>query len=316
MKVLLFTHESDIDGMGNVVFAKMAFDEVDYVLTETYELQGELAKFYDDGSIYDYDMIFVTDLWLEDPMLTKVATDERLAGKFFVFDHHKSAIEGGFNRYPFTTIRYEDELGLCCGTSLFHEFLVSLRYLDSDNKTAKDFAELTRRYDTWEWKTRYDEETPHLLTLLFDAVGPECYIELMYQKLAHEKDGFAFSELEKKLIDNKIRQIQGKFEKYAEKILYKTIFGLKAGIVFIDYEYRNDLTEYFRQHDYDMDFVMLISMDKGTVSYRNIRKDVNVRVIAEALGGKGNDKSAGSPISEAQKQAMVKVLLTKSDMNL
>ena len=34
--------------------------------------------------------------------------------------------------------------------------------------------------------------------------------------------------------------------------------GLKAGIVFIDYEYRNDLAEYFRQHHFDMDFAMMI----------------------------------------------------------
>ena len=38
MKVLLFTHKSDIDGMGNAVLAKIAFAEVDYVLCETYNL--------------------------------------------------------------------------------------------------------------------------------------------------------------------------------------------------------------------------------------------------------------------------------------
>lgn len=59
MKVLLFTHKSDIDGMGNVVLAKLAFEEVDYVLYETFNLQNEISKFYDDGSIYHYDMILL-----------------------------------------------------------------------------------------------------------------------------------------------------------------------------------------------------------------------------------------------------------------
>ena len=67
MKVLLFTHKSDIDGMGNAVLAKIAFAEVDYVLCETYNLQNEILKFYDKGDIYNYDIIFVKDLWLEEP---------------------------------------------------------------------------------------------------------------------------------------------------------------------------------------------------------------------------------------------------------
>ncbi len=31
MKVLLFTHKSDIDGMGSVILAKLAFKEVNYI---------------------------------------------------------------------------------------------------------------------------------------------------------------------------------------------------------------------------------------------------------------------------------------------
>ena len=92
MKVLLFTHKSDIDGMGNAVLAHLAFKNVSYVLCETFNLQKEIAKYYKDKSIYNYDMIFVTDLWLEEPTLTKVAQDEKLKDKFFVFDHHKSAL--------------------------------------------------------------------------------------------------------------------------------------------------------------------------------------------------------------------------------
>lgn len=310
MKVLLFTHKSDIDGMGNAVLAKLAFEDVDYVLCETFNLQNEIAKFYEDGTIYNYDMIFVTDLWLEEPMLTKVAEDKQLAGKFFVFDHHKSALEGNFNKYPFTTIRVSDELGLCCGTSLFYEYLVSKNLLDPKNPVIKDFQELTRRYDTWEWKTKYDDETPHELTLLFNSVGCEGYIELMYQKLSNQKDisEFCFSELENMLIKNKKDQIQEQLTNYAKKIYYKTILGLKAGIIFIDYEYRGELTEYLRQNGFDMDFVMLIALDYGTISYRNIRSDVNVRLIAEAFGGKGHDKAAASPISEKQKQLIIKIL--------
>ena len=309
MKILLFTHKSDIDGMGNAVLAKLAFDEVDYVLCETFNLQNEIAKYYDDGSIYNYDKVFVTDLWLEEPTLTKVANDEQLKDKFFVFDHHKSALEGNFNKYPFTTIRISDERGLCSGTSLFYEYLVANSFIDSTIRRIEDFSELTRKYDTWEWKTKYNDEMPHELTLLFDSVGCDGYIKLMFEKLRNSANGdFQFSELERMLIDNKISQVQEKLSNYAKKIYYREILGLKAGIVFIDYEYRNDLAEYFRQHNFDMDFTMLIALDYGTISYRNIKDNVNVRLIAEAMGGKGHDKAASSPISEEQKKELIKVL--------
>ena len=307
MKVLLFTHKSDIDGMGNAVLAKLAFENVNYKLCETFNLQNEILKYFEDGSIYNYDMIFVTDLWLEEPTLTKVANDKKLQGKFFVFDHHESALLGGFNKYPFTTIRISDEKGLCSGTSLFYEYLIENGFLLKEEILIKEFSELTRKYDTWEWKTKYNDETPHELTLLFDSVGCDGYIKLMIEKLQEKSSEFKFNELEKMLIANKRQQV------LESKVVYKEVMGLKAGIVFIDYEYRNDLAEYFRKQNLDMDFAMLIALDYGTISYRNIKDNINVRLIAEAMGGKGHDKASSSPISEEQKKNLIKVLIRKNE---
>lgn len=312
MKVLLFTHKSDIDGMGGTVLAKLAFDEVEYILCETFNLQEEIAKYYDSEKIYNYDFIFVTDLWLEEPTLSKVANDEKLKDKFFVFDHHRSAILGNFNQYSFTTVRVSDEHGLCSGTSLFYEWLVEVGKIDSHFQMIRDFSELTRQYDTWEWKTKYNDGKPHELTLLFDCVGCDGYIRLMYQKLSEEQDpqaAFTFNQMEKMLINNKIKQVQEKLDSYAKKVYYRELFGLKAGIVFIDYEYRNDLAEYFRRSKVEMDFVMLIALDYGTISYRTVKKGVNVRLIAEKMGGKGHDQAASSPISDQQKDKLLEVLI-------
>lgn len=308
MKVLLFTHKSDIDGMGNAVLAKLAFEEVEYVLCETFSLQEKIAKYYNNEKIYDYDKIFVTDLWLEEPTLSKVANDKKLKDKFFVFDHHKSALEGDFNKYPFTTIRIFDEKGMCSGTSLFYEYLTNNKFIDKRIEGIKEFSELTRKYDTWEWKTKYNEEMPHELTLLFDAVGCDNYIKLIFEKLKNNNKNFTFKKIEKMLIDNKRKQSQEKLENYAKKVYYAEVLGLKAGIVFIDYEYRNDLAEYFRKNNFAMDFAMLIALDYGTISYRSIKENINVRIIAETFGGKGHDKTASSPISEEQKKALIEIL--------
>ena len=204
MKILVFTHKSDIDGMGGAVLSKLAFENVDYILCETFILQEEIEKYFNNGQIYDYDMIFVTDLWLEEPTLTKVAQDEKLKSKFFVFDHHKSALEENFNKYDFTTIKISGENGRCSGTSLFYEYLISNNYL-KNIKAIEDFVELTRRYDTWEWKNIYNDEKAHELTLLFDILGCNGYITTIFDKLKNidQDANFEFNNMEKMLINNK-----------------------------------------------------------------------------------------------------------------
>ena len=70
MKVLVISHESDIDGMGSIVLGKMAFGNVDYVLASNVViLENKFREYLENGSLYQYDRIFVTDLALNDPSL-------------------------------------------------------------------------------------------------------------------------------------------------------------------------------------------------------------------------------------------------------
>ena len=295
--------------MGGVILAKLAYQNVDYVLTETFDLQKNINRYIDSGKIYDYDLIYVTDIWLEEPTLSKVANDEKLKDKFFLFDHHESALDEGFDKYPFTTIKIKNDLGLCSGTSLFYEYLVKENILKEINSVSR-FVELTREYDTWEWKNIYNDEMAHELTLLFYVLGSDGYINLIYNKLKENSNEFKFNDIETILINNKKKQILEKVSNYKEKIFYKNISGLKTGIVFIDYEYRNDLVEYLREFDLDIDFLMMVAMDKGTISYRSI-SGVKVRPIAETFGGKGHDYAASSPINNDILESIVDILTTK-----
>jgi len=52
MKVLIFSHKSDIDGMGSAVLSKLAFKDVEYVLCETVNVQTEVEKDYNNKKIY------------------------------------------------------------------------------------------------------------------------------------------------------------------------------------------------------------------------------------------------------------------------
>lgn len=314
MKVLLFTHKNDIDGMGNAILADLAFDEVDYVLCGTFDLTKSVENHYEDGTIYNYDRVYVTDLCLEDPVLTRIAEDETLRGKVQVFDHHKTFAEPKYTKHNFITVKISDEKGLCCGTSLFYQHLLEQGLINKDDKATEEFVELTRQHDTWEWKNIYNNEKARELATLFDVVGCEEYIELMTSKLKNkEQESFEFNSLESTLIRNKLTQIEEQMAYYANNIHYQEILGMKAGVVFIDYEYRNELAEYFRQNNFDMDFTMMVSLDRGVVSYRSVKDGVHVRPVAELFGGKGHEKAASNPITQQMQTEIIKVLTKKEN---
>ena len=168
--------------------------------------------------------------------------------------------------------------------------------------------ELTRLYDTWEWVTVKNEPMARDLTTLFNAVGANAYIDLMYDKLDSRPNEFTFSDLELSLINNKNKQIKDKLQSYAKNIIYRNVLDLKAGIVFIDYEYRNDFAQYLRDNQFPMDFVMMISLDNGTISYRYVNAGIKVLPIAEHFGGKGHDYAASSPISHETKEDIIDII--------
>lgn len=131
-KIIIFSHEGDIDGLGCIVLGKLAFKEIDYVLMPNVEkLELSFREYIESGNFDRYTRIYVTDLALYDPSLTMVA-ESSLKDKVKVFDHHKRAIDDQMNRYSFTKIVEEDEKGKRCGTELFYEYLDEIHLINKN----------------------------------------------------------------------------------------------------------------------------------------------------------------------------------------
>ena len=304
MKILLFTHKSDIDGIGNIILAKLAFEEVDYALCEANNLTEMVNIYLVNEKIYQYDQIFITDLWLEDEILTKLANDEKLKGKIQVFDHHREVLK---NNYDFVTLKVNNENGVCCATQLFYDYLRNKNLLNAQNNI-QELVELTRRYDTWEWKTRYNDCKANELNTLFKVLGIEGYITSLVAKLKVPAN-LEFNDWEKQLIKQKIMQNAEQVKESTTRIIYRNVLGLKAGIVFINDEIKNDLAEYLREQNYDMDFLMAISMEKESISFRNVKDGVIVREIAQHFGGNGHDYAARAKINYLKRQRLIEEIL-------
>lgn len=311
MNVLLFSHKNDIDGMGNVVLAKLAFDKVDYILCETFDLETNVMNTIDTKKIYTYDKIFITDLCLKETSLQRIFEDELLKDKFQIIDHHKTYDHEKYTKYPFVKVQIQNDKGICCATSLFYEYLME-HHLLSQSVVVDEFVELTRQHDTWEWKNIYHNEKARELAILFDALGIEGYISFIYDKCRIQKE-FVFNEIEAFLIRNKKLEINDAIAGYLNNIYHRELLGYKAGIIFINYQHRNEIAEYLREHQYPIDFVMLISLDRGVVSYRSTKDHVTVRLIAEYFNGKGHDKAATNPITTLQKELMINILTSGKD---
>lgn len=304
MKVLLFTHEQDIDGMGSIIIGKQAFEEFDYITCKTFEVNEKVNKTIENNSIYKYDFIFVTDICIKEPLLGEIAHDHKLKDKIVILDHHKSEIEEGNAQYLFVNITVSDEKGKTCGTSLFYQYLIEKSLL-KPTEWLSEFAELTRQYDTWEWKNIYHNEKAKMLHILFEQLGYQKYINVINEMAENDKQ-FCFRESHLKIINN--------FEKQTMKTMHAILAGMviyplelndaiyKIGFVKSPYEYRNDLSEVIiEDNKNDIDLIGMIIEDTDTVSYRKV-KDVDVSKIAIYFGGKGHHNAASNPKNNKQFQ--------------
>lgn len=308
-RVIIFSHENDIDGLGNIILGKVAFEEIEYVLASNVNiLEAKFRDYLKKGLLHSYDRIFVTDLALYNPSLEMVSKDSELSKKVLVFDHHRSAINEGCDRYNFTKIVEIDKNGRKrCGTDLFYEFLY-LNGLLTRTKALDEFVELTRLEDTWEWKKNEDKGIKaHDLAILLNGIGLNNYIDSIYAKVIKNEDSFEFIENEKKVIDVKKAEYLATLQNiWNDAEFFVDEDENKFAGVFANYEYRNELGEYVREiNSNDLKYLVVIALEKGAFgqkSYRSIAADFDVGKIAEAHGGNGHPAAASVNITKEQKE--------------
>lgn len=295
MKVLLFTHKQDIDGIGCAVLAKEAFKDLEIVPCKTFEITDKVWDYLKNKSIYNFDMIFVTDLCIKEPLLGIIDNDEKLKDKIKVIDHHKSEIDEGNDKYDFVNIIVMQDGIKESGTSLFYKYLVENNYLKR-NSCLDTLVEWTRQYDVWDWEEKNNNDA-RCLHILFEVLGYDKYLEIADKFL--KKGEVSFDEEEITVIN----EFEDKLKMDMENIIsnMKTVSldidgsTYKIGYVRCLYKYRNDVNKFVKMNNvYDVDTVGMIMEDIDTVSYRNV-KDIDASVIAVYFGGKGHRSAASNP---------------------
>lgn len=307
MKVLLFTHSQDIDGMGCAIIAKYYFENCEVVPTKTFDITRVVAEKIANGNMESYDKIFVTDLCIKEPLLSQI-NKSWWKEKILVLDHHKSEIDEGNDKYDFVNIVVEKNGIKESGTSLFYQYLINNMGF---KRTAilDELVEWTRQYDVYDWVKKKNKNAQKL-HILFEMLGYEKYIDIIFEKVKGNQDKIIFNELEEVVVAKYFEELEEDITNILKnmKIVVLKIEGkaYKVGYVKCLYKYRNDINEYVkRENKEDLDMVGMIMSDINTVSYRQIR-DVDVSKVATHFGGKGHRTASSNPQSNERFKEMLK----------
>ena len=309
MNCKLFSH-LDFDGTGCAILANIAFDEVSVEYCDYDNINFKVMNFLNDGllvSLYDY--IFITDISVNKEIAEKI---EVLVKNYFhniiLLDHHQTALWLSEN-YKWAFVKEELNGEKTCGTSLFLGLLEFEDYFDHLNDEQKyelyEFTEVVRKYDTWLWTTKYNNDIPKKWNDLMYIYGREKYVQKIVDNIYSEKP-IMFSDADKLLLEMKQKEIDEYVESKSKKIISKVIDGHNVGVVFAE-KYHSELGNRLAKMYPAYDFIALINMDYSTVSYRGIDK-VNLGEFAKMYGGGGHPNAAGGKFNEEMKNIFINML--------
>lgn len=305
MKILLFTHGIDIDGMGSAVLCNLISDDIKICFCETENIDILFKNMVLEVPEIKYDYVFITDTCLGNELLEEINNSD-LKKIVRIFDHHVNQIGQGKNKYDFVELTVENEKGLCSGTNLFYNFLIQNKLL-KPTSIIDEFVEYTRQYDTWEWENIYHNEMPHEMTILYDYVGNEEYIRVMID-IIKNNNKFLFSNSQLKIINNEKKKIKNIIKRKIEHIFPCEINGIKGGVIFSE-RYINEFRPFYeKNYNSDLKFIMIIDTDNNKIFYRAIG-DFETTELVLSQGGSGNKKTGSRNITKEELNKIMQQLI-------
>lgn len=304
MRVKLFSHGADPDGLGCVILAKLIFSNVDFTLCkDPQELNEVLQQFILSDEYQNYDKIYVTDLCPADQILQTIV--EKQISCFEIYDHHKTSREKLSCDYSFVT-SMDTFCGVSCSAmSLFYHHLKSL-YSFSNSSYIDTFVEYTRLHDTYEWKEKNLVDAFQLQTL-FQFLGCYGYFYHFYFKCLHSSY-FSYDKEELKWIEMQEKKNHITLNCMMKHLVFKKEDNISYASVIGSYEYRNLMANKLQDEFHDIDIFMILAYDNESVSLRSL-KDKPVDGLAREYDGGGHERAASIPLTSENELKLIKRFL-------
>ena len=303
-RIKCFTH-NDLDGFGaNIIFKYLEneniIEKADVINCSYDNINNNVMEYFNNKEYKNYDVTYITDISVTEEnaeIINKIRKEENLI--VVLLDHHKTATY--LNKYDWCEVTEEIDGELVSGTwLLYHDLCLEGKL---NNKTIRnglyDIVENIRKYDTWLWKTKYNDEVPKKLNDLYGLLGYEMFLEEVLYSLYNMSDINKVVEDILYRNENMLKVQQNKIDRYIKgknkNIITKFIEGYNVGVIFAE-QYVSELGNKLCELNSDLDLVAIIG--NNTVSYRTIKNSVDVSKIAKLYGGGGHPKSSGNSINE------------------
>lgn len=331
-KSLLIT-DSDLDGVGCAIVGKMFFhapwseEELVVKYRTIYSYKELIKQLVDDKQVEDYEMIYVTDLSVDEEIYSYIVKHSNPM-RFRFIDHHQNSLE--FDKYPYCYVsdkrmmfvHYKQEhLGggeykdrLASATRLFYEYLYSMEkrkimFSEPNDQAFMFFIEMVSRYDTWEWTNikRFTEDgfkdVPKQLNDLYYFYGREIFISKIMFKFGLINPSVSlinFLDDEREVLCALEKQNDREIKKRMKQVAYTTMFGFQFAIVFS--AGNSNISEFgkaFLDEHPEVDILLQIDVANKSCQLRTHQyNNINVAEFARCYGGGGHIKASGFPVRE------------------
>lgn len=316
MKVKLFSH-NDLDGVGAIVVGKHAFgDSLDFECCAYHNIDEKVKTFLESDEFEKIDAIFITDISVKDPEVIDLI-NEKATNKLMLIDHHASAEH--LNKYSWAKVSetedtYSDyllpETRLSSGTTAFYTYLVQNELLVPTDELS-DFTEMVRDWDTWDWTRKNPQNiTAKQLNMLHVLIGHYKFIDRF-----SKNPEVVFNATERALLETEERRIESVLFQKKRDIIKKELTlknnTFNVAVAFSD-NYHSELGNAIAEDNPDIDFVILIN--GGTrLSFRTVKEDIDLSVIAKEFGGGGHPMAAGALLSEETREKLIETILSSTN---
>ncbi len=313
--IKLFTH-NDLDGIGCALLACLVYGQeaVDFETCGYDFINDKLTEYLDTRAFEAFSKCYITDISMNETVsrlistlpLSEAPNTPLLSTHFQLLDHHTTALF--LNDASWATVKIQESDGnLCCGTSLFYN------YLKEHEPTAPEilnkpfvttFVEKIRRYDTWDWAKFEDTEAKQLNDLLY-LLGKERFMDYWLDRLLNSgEENFSYDATLRLILDIRQHEIDKYIEAREQDLMVKEILSYQAGIVFAD-RFQSELGNKLAELHPELDFIAMINVNGG-VSCRTNKENLNLgEEIASVFGGGGHAKAAGLPVTDAVRQLII-----------
>lgn len=288
----LLSH-NDLDGVGCGILAKLAFGkEVKVRYNSISGLDREVSWFLENDDKNTF--LFITDISVNEENEKRLEAFYQEGGKVQLIDHHKTSLH--LNNFEWGHVVIEDHEGkLTSATSLFYEYLLSQQLIESSN-VAKEFVELVRQYDTWEWEKNENHDA-HRLNALFFLISIEEFEEKMISRL-QTSDHFHFDEFETKILNMEENKIERYIRRKRREFVQARVGENFVGVVYAE-SYHSELGNELGKEYPHLDYIAILNIGGKRVGFRTIHDHIDVSEIASQFGGGGHAKASGCSLSDS-----------------